>query len=171
MAGVMDNFAFTAQLNAVLLKALDLSTPSDALSLRLPPAGLTLSNGTGTGQVSQMWHDTRNITASGTDSLDLAGGLTNAFGVTLTFVRLKFIYVLAHATNTNDVQVTRNATTGIPLFMADGDGIALAPGEFFIWGSPTTGKAVTATTDDTLLFTNSAGGTAVDFSVILVGTD
>ena len=168
MPGVMDNFTFKAHLAASLLKALDLSTPADAVSL---PIQLQLSNGTGSGQVSQMFHDTRTLAASATEDLDLAGGLANAFGVSLTFVRLKFLYVVAAAANTNSVIVSRKATTGIPIFDADGDAITLGPGEFFMYGSPTTGKAITATTDDTLTFTNSAGGTGVDYTVFMVGTD
>lgn len=168
MPGVMDNFTFKANLAASLLKALDLSTPADTVSL---PIQLQLSNGTGSGQVSQMFHDTRTLTASATEDLDLAGGLTNAFGVSLTFVRLKYLYVVAAAANTNSVIVSRKATTGIPIFDADGDAITLGPGEFFMYGSPTTGKAITATTDDTLTFTNSAGSTSVDYTVIMVGTD
>lgn len=168
MSGVMDNFSFVARLNATLSKALDLDTPIDPLSLLI---NLTMANGTTTGLVSQMWHDTRNLGASATEDLDLAGGLTNAFGVTLTFVRLKFLYIVASSANTNSVIVSRKATTGIPIFDADGDSITLGPGEFFIYGSPTTGKAITATTDDTLTFTNSAGSTGVDYSIVMVGTD
>jgi hypothetical protein len=40
-----------------------------------------------------------------------------------------------------------------------------------MYGSPTTGIAITPTTDDTLTFTNSAGGSSVDYTVIMVGTD
>ena len=168
MSGAMDNFSLAVRLNATLSKALDLDTPLDPLTLTKL---VTLSNGTSSGNVSQMWHDTRTLNASATEDLDFAGGLTNAFGVTLTFVKIKFIYICAAAGNTNDVQVTRVATTGMPLFMADGDGIALGPGEFFIYCSPTTGKTVTPTTDDTLTFTNSAGGTSVSWDIIVVGTD
>jgi hypothetical protein len=168
MSGVVDHVNISLSVDALLLSALDLSSALDPLFVK---ETLLLSNGTATGNASQVWRDTRNLTASATEDLDFAGGLTNAFGVTLTFVRIKFVYVKALSTNTNDVQVTRKATTGIPLFMADGDGIALAPGEWFCYGSPTTGKAVTATTDDTLTITNSAGGTAVDYSIVVIGTD
>jgi len=168
MSGVVDHADVTLKIDTLLLSALDLSTALDPL---LVTEKLSLSNGTASGNASQVWRDTRTLTASATENLDFAGGLTNAFGVTLTFVRIKFIYIKASSANTNDVQVTRVATTGIPLFMADGDGIALGPGEWFCFGSPTTGKAVTATTDDTLTLTNSAGGTSVDYSIVVVGTD
>lgn len=168
MSGVMDNFQFNAKLLATLSKALDLDTPIDPLALTL---NLTLANGTGSGQVSQMFHDTRTLSASATEDLDLAGGLTNAFGVTLTFTKVKFLYIVAAPANTNSVIVSRKATTGIPIFDADGDSITLAPGDFFVYGSPLVGKTITATTDDTLTFTNSAGSTSVDYSLVIVGTD
>jgi hypothetical protein len=168
MSGVMDNFSLSIKLNATLSKALDLDTPIDPLVLSLL---LTMSNGTTTGLVSQMWHDQRTLGASATEDLDFAGGLTNAFGVTLTFATIKFIYVRAATTNTNAVQVTRVATTGFPLFMADGDGISLAAGDLFLYHSPLVGKTVTATTDDTLTVTNSAGSTSVVYDIVVVGTD
>lgn len=168
MSGVIDHVNFSLKLDALLLKALDLDTATDPLLYTLTN---NLSNGTATGNASQLWHDQRSLNASATEDLDLAGGVTNAFGVTVTFVKVKIVIVKASSGNTNDVQVTRKATTGIPLFMADGDGIALGPGEFFVYGSPTTGKTITDTTDDTLTFTNSAGGTSVTYDIILVGTD
>lgn len=168
MAGVIDHVNILLRIDAMLTKATDLSTPDDSLVINTTN---NLSNGTATGNASQMWHDQRTLGASATEDLDFAGGLTNAFGVTLTFVKIKFVYVKASTANTNDVQVTRVATTGLPLFMADGDGIALGPGEWFCYASPTTGKTVTATTDDTLTFTNSAGSTSVIYDVVVIGTD
>lgn len=168
MSGVMQNFELVVRLNAILQKALDLDTPIDPLIYSLQR---TMSNGTTSGLVSQMWHDQRTLSASASEDLDLAGSLTNAFGVTLTFATIKFVLVVAAAGNTNNVEVTRKATTGIPLFMADGDGISLQPGDLFLYHSPLVGKTITATTDDTLTFTNSAGSTGVTYDVILVGTD
>lgn len=168
MPGVMDNFSLAIKLNATLSKALDLDTPIDPLVLDLTR---TMSNGTTSGLVSQMWHDTRTLGASATENLDLAGVLQNAFGVTLTFATIKFVLVRAAAGNTNDVQFTRGATNGVPLFMAAGGGIALGPGEWFIWSNNTTGKTVTPGTGDILTVTNSAGGTSVSYDIVIVGTD
>lgn len=168
MSGTMDNFSLAIKLNATLSKALDLDTPIDPLVLSLL---LTMGNGTTSGLVSQMWHDQRTLTASATEDIDFAGSLTNAFGVTLTFATIKFLYVRASTANTNAVEVTRKATTGFPIFMADGDGISLAAGDTFLYHSPLVGKTVTATTDDTLTITNSAGSTSVVYDIIVVGTD
>lgn len=168
MSGVIDHVTVNLTIDSKLLSALDLSSANDPLVVAI---AASLTNGTATGQASQHWHDTRVLTASATEDLDLAGGLTNAFGVTLTFTKVKCVFVRAATGNTNSVEVTRKATTGIPLFMADGDGISLAPGEWFCYFSPTVGKTITATTDDTLTFTNSAGSTSVTYDVVIIGVD
>lgn len=168
MSGVIDHADAVLSINARLLSSLDLEA---GVSDLIQTIRLSLTNGTATGNASQMWSDTRTLTASATEDLDFAGGVTNVFGVALTFVKIKFVFARASTANTNDVQVTRKATTGFPLFMADGDGIALTPGEWFCYASPTLGKTVTATTDDTLTFTNSAGSTSVTYDVIVIGTD
>ena len=134
-------------------------------------ANYTLTDGTGANQAKQIFTDTRTLTASATENLDLAAALVNAFGVTLTFTKVKAIFIKADAANTNSVQVTRPATNGVPLFMAAGDGIALTPGAMFSAVFPdANGVAVTAGTGDLLTITNSAGGTAVTYTVIIIGT-
>lgn len=168
MSGTIDHVNISLKIDSLLLSALDLSSAEDPLLVDLKQ---TLSNGTGSGNASQHWHDQRTLTASATENLDLAASLTNAFGVTLTFVRVKCIYVKASSSNTNDVQVQRGSSNGVPLFMAASDGIALGPGEWFVYASPTTGKAITAGTGDILTITNSAGSTSVVYDIVIVGTD
>jgi hypothetical protein len=168
MSGTIDHVNVSLKIDALLTKALDLDTPQDPLIISILAS---LSNGTASGQASQVWHDTRTLSASGTEDLDLAGSLTNAFGVTLTFAKVKVVFVRAATGNTNDVQVTRPSSNGVPLFMAAGDGIALAPGEWFVFFSPTVGKTVTAGTGDLLTITNSAGSTSVSYDIVVIGTD
>lgn len=151
-------------------------TQTSPLDLVTPTAGLDLANrirlltGTGADQADMLWTDTNTLSASGTTDVDLAGSLTGAFGNTLTFARIKAIYVSALAANTNNVNVTRPASNGVPLFLAAGDGIPVKPGGAFLWVAPdATGVAVTAGTGDLLTFTNSAGTTGVTYSVVVVG--
>jgi hypothetical protein len=155
-----------AGINAVHTSVLDLGTATFPLNLL---QSISLTDGTGAGQADRIFHDTRTLAASANESLDLAGSLTNAYG-TVTFARIKAILVIAASGNTNDVQFTRPASNGVPLFMAAGDGIALAPGDFFLWASSTAaGKAVTASTGDLLTLTNSAGSTSVDYTIVIIG--
>lgn len=149
--------------------ALDLGTATFPFNAA---ASSAYSSGTGAGQVDTVFTDTRTLSASGTENLDLAGVLTGAFGATLTFARIKAVFVSAAAANTNDVQFTRPASNGTPIFMAAGDGIALRPGAAFGWLCGTadaTGVVVTAATGDLLTVTNSAGTTSVTYTVVVLG--
>lgn len=145
----------------------DLSSPSDALNRDYSK---TFANGTGALQANMWWHDQRTLNASATENLDLAGSLTSVFGTTITFTSMKALFVYAASGNTNDVQVTRPASNGVPWLMAAGDGIALKPGAWFMWVDPSAnGPTVTGGTGDLITFTNSAGGTSVTFDVFILG--
>lgn len=129
-----------------------------------------LATGTAAAQADLIWHDRVTLGASGTADLDLAASLVDAFGTTLTFVKLKAIIVVAAAANTNNVNVTRPASNGVPLFLAAGDGVPVLPGGEFKWVAPGAGVTVTAASGDLLTFTNSAGTTGVTYDVFLIGT-
>lgn len=158
---------FTVKAACTLTSALDLATASVPLTLT---NRIRLTNGTGADQADLIFHDTRTLSASATEDLDLAGVLANALGTTLTFARIKAVIVSAAEANTNNVNVTRPASNGVPLFLAASDGIAVRPGGVFAWIAPdATAVAVTAGTGDLLTFTNSAGSTSVTYSVVIVG--
>lgn len=149
--------------------ALDLGTATFPFATSF---GAAYSTGTGAGQVDRVFTDTRTLAASGTEDLDLAGVLADAYGNTLTFARIKAVYVSAATGNTNSVQVTRPASNGVPWLMAAGDGIALRPGAAAAWMSGTadaTGVVVTASTGDLITITNSAGTTGVTYTVVILG--
>jgi len=148
--------------------ALDLRSITDPIRYG---ANYSFTNGTGANQANQVFADTRTLSASATEDLDLAGGLTDSHGVTLTFTKIKAIIIKAAAANTNNVQVTRPASNGLVLFMAASDGIALTPGACFAFVAPdANGVAVTAGTGDLLTITNSAGTTGVTYDIVIVGT-
>lgn len=167
MASQYANIALTV--DATLTAALDLTAAVSHVDYL---SRVELTPGTGLRQSNLQFSDTRTLAASATENLDLAGSLTGPVGNTLTFARVKAIVVKAAGGNTNSVQVTRPASNGVPLFMAAGDGISLAPGETFAWFSPTAaGIVVTAATGDLLTVTNSAAGTSVTYDVIVLGAD
>lgn len=156
-----------ASVSATLTSAPDLASVSAKIADSL---SIALTDGTGAGQADLIFQDTRTLAASGTENLDLSGTLTNSLGAAVVFARIKAIFIRAASGNTNDVQVTRPASNGVPLFMAAGDGIALSPGEIFMWASATAaGKVVTASTGDLLTITNSAGTTGVTYNVTIIG--
>lgn len=158
----------TASVSADYGKALDLSVVSSPTNYAKV---VSLANGTGDKQADRIFTDTRTLAASGTEDLDLAGVLVDAFGQTLTFVKVKAVLVAAALGNTNNVNVTRPASNGLALFLAASDGLAVRPGGMFMFAcSDNTAVPVAAGTGDLLTITNSAAGTPVTYDVIIVGT-
>ena len=159
--------ALTVRAN--LDSALDLQSRVAALNFS---RGFSLDDGTGAGQADKIWSDTRTLTASANEDLDLAGVLTDAFGAVITFVKVKGIFVAAAAGNTNNVVVGAAAATQfVGPFGAATHTVAVAPGGFFaICRSDATGWAVGAGASDFLRIANSAGGTSVTYDIVLLGT-
>ncbi|UJV43811.1 hypothetical protein CVT30_31835 [Streptomyces sp. AMCC400023] len=154
-------------LRSTLTSALDLVTSRAPLDYSTTVA---LASGVGANQADKIFADTRTLAASATEDLDLAGVLSDPLGAALTFARIKAVLVKAAAGNTNNVQVTRPASNGVPLFLAAGDGLAVRPGGLFLWVAPdATGVAVTAGTGDLLTLTNSAAGSSVTYDVVIIG--
>jgi hypothetical protein len=109
-----------------------------------------------------VFYDERPYAASVADTLDLAGGLTSAFGQTITFVELCGIIIL----NKSRAGVRSAATLTVgagsnPYFAwlaATGDGIKVFPGGLFVSIAPDAAGmgAVVASTGDVLTITPNA---------------
>lgn len=163
--------AFTARFNidldGTLTSVLDLNTARDPLRFQ---ELRTITNGTGADQAQTMFHDQRVLTASSSENLDLSGGLTDNFGVTITMTVLRILIVRAASGNTNDVEVSRGASNGVPFMNAASDAVLVKPGGMFAYQAPdATGVPVTAATGDILTITNSAGGSSVTYDIVIVG--
>jgi len=164
--------ALTTQMNFSLLStltnALDLGTAQLALAFNHP---FSWASGTAINQADMIFADQRTLAASATEDLDVAGVLTNMLtGVAMTFARIKALGVYAAIANTNNVNVTRPASNGVPLFIAAGDGVAVRPGGMLVMIAPdVTGYLVTAATGDLITFTNSSGTTGVTYDVVIIG--
>jgi hypothetical protein len=120
------------------------------------------------GQANILFSDTRTLTASSNESLDIAGVLADALGATIAAAEIVAIYVAAAPGNTNDVQITRPASNGVPLFLAAGDGFAIGHGDFFL-RTYRNGVAVTAATGDLVNIANGGAGTSVTYDVVIIG--
>lgn len=147
----------------------DLSTPHDDLTRRYAQ---DFQNGAGANQANMMWHDKRTLAASASESLDLFGVLSRAFGGVVSLTKLKAVVVRALPTNVNAVRVTRPAANGVPIFLAAGDGIDLPPGGVFYALAPNAaGFPITDATGDLISIANAAAGSAVDYEIIVVGAE
>lgn len=156
-------------LAATYTSAQDLTTVSSPLSLSQQ---WDLGNGTGAGQADRLFSDRRTLAASATEDLDLAGVLTDAFGATLTFARIKALLVRASSGNTNSV-VLGAASSNPWATLLNGTGtLTLRPGASVLLSAgvgDATAYAVTAATGDLLKVANSAGGSAVTYEIAIIG--
>lgn len=134
-------------------------------------AAASLSNGTGANQANSQWLDTRTLAASATENLDLAGGLTDAFGNVLTFTKIKAIIVEADDTNVNDVVLGGAASNAWVAPFGDAtDTIKVKPGGFIMLVAPDANAlAVVAGTGDILKMANGGSGTGVTYTIAIVG--
>lgn len=153
---------------STLTNPLDLGTPASLLSYS---KSLSLASGTGANQANQIFHDQRTLDASASEDLDLSGSLTNAFGASVVFTKLKAIIIFAAAANTNNVLVGgASATQVASIFSAVNDVLVIRPGGLFVLTAPDlTGMAVAGGTADLLKIANSSSGTAVTYDIVLIG--
>lgn len=144
----------------------DLGTPQISLNVS---KSMQFTPGTASvGQANILFSDTRTLAASANEDLDLAGALTDALGASIAAAEVVAIYIAAASGNTNNVNVTRPASNGVPLFLAAGDGFGLTPGDFFL-RTMRNGVAVTAATGDLINIANSAAGTPVTYDIVIFG--
>lgn len=149
----------------------DLGASSGGTAKAAIAASARLSDGTGAGAADLTFGDRRTVTDGATEDLDLAGVLTDAFGDTITAVRVKAIMIKASAANTTNLTVGADATAPwIGLLNAAGT-ITLRPGASFLASAgedDATGMAVTATTADIIQVVNGAGADAT-YDIVIVG--
>ena len=130
-----------------------------------------IANGTGKDQANNRFTDQRTLAASASESLDLSGVLTDAFGAALTFTSIFAILVRAAAGNVNDVEVSCPAANGfVSPFLAASDGLKVKPGGLALLVAPNAAAfAVVAGTGDLLDITNGGAGTSVTYDIIIIG--
>jgi hypothetical protein len=133
---------------------------------------LAFADGSGANQASKLFTDRRTLAASGTEDIDLAGVLADPFGATVTFAKIRAMFIAADPANTNNVVVGGAASNGFLGWVADAtDKIVVGPGGLFVIAKPDlAGYSVTAGTGDLLHVANSGGVTGVTYDLVLVGS-
>lgn len=133
-----------------------------------------MSSGTTAAKADLMFSDSRTLTASSHEDLDLGGVLVDPLGAVLTFAKVKAIIIRASAGNTHNVVVGGDATSTFFSWVgAEGDSVVVRPGgtfALFTGDGDGTAYAVTATTGDLLRITNGGASTPVTYDVIIIGT-
>lgn len=148
---------------------LDLSTPSDSKTLNFE---VPMLSGTGLDQANRLFADQRSVNTASNDDLDLAGGLTDAFGQTLTFAKIKAI--LIYNTILTAGEILNVGGGGVNSFINwvgnASDTVTIGPGGLLVLANPSlAGYAVTASTGDILRIANAGAGTIV-YKIVLIGT-
>lgn len=129
-----------------------------------------LNNGTGPDLADQIYHSSaRNLAASANETFDLAGGIADQFGNTLTMATVKLI-VVKNTSAVAHIEVGNGTNPWEGWTIATGSSVTVAPGGLFVLYDPTSAAMeVTASTGDILKITNNDGSNAATFDLILVG--
>lgn len=159
------NLEVSARIEGVVTGSNDISAPSQSLDVK---ELLAYATGSGAGQASIVFADTRTLVASASESLDLAGALVDAFGGSITFPSVKAILVKAHADNTNNVVVGNAAANAFVGPLGATGTVTLEPGDFALLASKT-GFVVTPATGDLLKVANSSSGSSVTYDIVIIG--
>lgn len=168
MATTLTGCAVKVSAAAVYATTLEFGEVAQTLRYNISNA---FADGTGADQAQKLWTDQRTLTASATEELDLAGGLTDVFGTALTLTKVKALIIKAAAANTNNVIVGGAASNAWAAAVgAANDTITVRPGGTLVLIAPdSTGYAVTAGTGDLLKIANSAGSTSVTYDIAVLG--
>ncbi len=144
----------------------------DSRTSKLPaPPEIQLLIGTGSGLADKAFADTRTLALSANEDLDLAGSLVDPFGATLTFVKVKGIYIKAALANTNSVILKPAASNGFTgPFGGTTPSLTIPPNGYLVLTAPLAGWAVTAGTGDKINLANSGAGTSVTYDIVIIGT-
>jgi len=131
---------------------------------------ITLSFGTVANQANQMFADSRTLAGSASESLDLSGSLTNAFGETIALTRIVALYI-ENTSTTDSIEVGGAASNAVAsIFGATADTIKIRPGGFLLLGgADVTGYAVVAATADLLKVANLGAGSTT-YKIIIFGS-
>lgn len=130
---------------------------------------LQLLDGTGAGKSSKTFAASRTIAGSGSDPLDLAGVLTDAFGSALTFTKIRLIAISSSATNASTLKMGAGTAPMGSFFGANTERLIIRPGGFVLIAAPdATGYAVTATSADTLTISNDSASVSA-YDILIVG--
>ena len=146
----------------------ELTTPVESLGALLTWA---ITSGTGANQMNILYTDRRTLALSTSEELDLAGGVVDRFGTTLTFSKIKFIAVLAATANGGLIQVGGASSNGFVNWVASATDIVQvrAGGALLLVAPDSTAYAVTGGTGDLLKIANTDGAAGATYDIVIGG--
>jgi len=159
----------TLSINANYQDALDLSTPQDALKINFRDS---MASGAVKDQNNVLWHDSRALTAESED-LALGSTLVDGFGTTVTFTKVKGIYIKNTSTTAGDILAVGGAAgTQFVAWVANAsDIINIGPdGVFLLYNPSLAGYAVGDGTADDLKIDSGVNNITYEIAIWGVGT-
>lgn len=157
-------------------KDTDLSSAFESFAIGsndLDAIAAEFTNGTGNEQATHIWADERTLANGADDSLDLAGGLTDVYGATLTFTKIKAILIdIDSPDGTKFLKVGPNNTSNafVGPWGANAANVYETVYQTMYKVHPFAGWTVAATTGDLLIISNtSTGSVSCTYRIVLVG--
>lgn len=131
---------------------------------------IDLASGTAADQADRVFSDERTLAGSASEDLDLAGVLTDALGNTITFAKIRAIFIENLATGNNQVVVGGAASNQfVGPFGAGTHTVSVGPGGFLaLVNRHTAGWTVTPGTVDLLKIANSTSG-SINYRIVIIG--
>lgn len=135
----------------------------------------SLANGTGAGKATVFYASEFDLAASANLAIDLAAGVTDVFGDSISFTKIRYIYieVVADAANVkvgSSITVGGHAAAVASFFGSATDTIKVRNGGCFqLSCTDATGYAVTGTTADTIKILNNDAVNALTVRIGIVG--
>lgn len=153
-------------IGALLTAALDVEAASSRVDQHF---SLSFANGAGAGQAQRLWTDRRTLVDGASETIDLNGVLTDAFGASIALTKLKALIVISDPANITALTLG-NVANGIagPFGAATGSVVVNAGGIFAIIAPDAAGYPVVAATADLLKIANAAGAAAT-YDIFVIG--
>jgi hypothetical protein len=148
----------------------NVTTVSEAFAYALYT--FTHTSGTNANQMNQLWHQSVAFVAGGTNTYDLAGGITNAFGTTLTMAKVRFLYIEAATTNGSTLTIGNHANAFSSWLGATNQTAKIRPGgALMLVGPDAAAYAVGAGSTDILKLVNDDGSAGASATVYVGAAD
>ena len=163
----MSTLAATLQLliDGTFSKALDLTSPKEVIAISKSQA---FANGTGSNQGNEFFSDSRQLIST-SETLDMATGLTNAFGETVTFIKIRgFIIHVTTLTAGSILTLSGDVLTNASWISGTTPTQVVGPGGWYIVTNPVDGYAVSTPSQHELKI--DSGSNTVNFDLIILGT-
>ena len=154
-------------IQATLVKALDLDNAQDPLNLKRV---WTFADGVGDDQCDLSFHDIRPLTTGQAEEIDVVGVLEDAFGDTLSYVEIAFIFIKNLSTNDDNLLVGKAASNALQLIVGADGVVPVKAGGWMAWCAPDDGQGITVSTNDKLKIEHDGTtSNSLTYEIVILG--